>query len=274
MALSQGYLYVAGGFKQTGNFDPNGIAELQAKGVGLNSFFAKYTYLNYQDYLKDTTLCSGQNLLLDVSSSQGSYLWHDQSNQTTYLVNQAGKYWVEITSHNCKTMDSIAVSYKNLYPLNYTDTAICEGSNLMLNSNNTNAQYLWQDSSTASSFEVNTAGIYWVKITENNCSINDTITIESIICESIIAYPNVFTPNADGFNEHFIPINIKGIKEANLIIYSRWGQKVFETNNLLEGWNGKINNSLAKTGVYYWIVNYKDINQYESNLKGFVTLLN
>jgi gliding motility-associated-like protein len=94
------------------------------------------------------------------------------------------------------------------------------------------------------------------------------------LCETFIAYPNVFTPNTDGLNEHFVPIKIKGIKDANLVIFSRWGQKVFETTNLLEGWNGKINNSLANTGVYYWILNYKDINQTELYLKGFVTLLN
>jgi gliding motility-associated-like protein len=274
IALSQGFLYVAGGFKQTGNFDPDGIAELQAKGVGQNSFFAKYAYVNYQDKLQDTTLCSGQNLLLDVSTTQGSYLWHNQSNQPTYLVTEAGKYWVEITTENCKTMDTIAVSYTYLKPLNFSDTVICEGTNLLLNSNNDNAQYLWQDNSTASSLEVNQEGVYWVKVTENNCSISDTVTIETKTCETFIAYPNVFTPNTDGLNEHFVPIKIKGIKDANLVIFSRWGQKVFETTNLLEGWNGKINNSLANTGVYYWILNYKDINQTELYLKGFVTLLN
>jgi gliding motility-associated-like protein len=143
-----------------------------------------------------------------------------------------------------------------------------------LNSNNDNAQYLWQDNSTASSLEVNQEGVYWVKVTQNNCSISDTVTIETKTCETFIAYPNVFTPNTDGLNEHFVPIKIKGIKDANLVIFSRWGQKVFETTNLLEGWNGKINNSLANTGVYYWILNYKDINQTELYLKGFVTLLN
>lgn len=274
VALSQGFLYVAGGFKQTGNFDPLGHAEIQAKGVGQNSFFAKYTYLNQSNTLQDTTLCVGQNLLLDVSGIQGTYVWHDQSNQPVYLVNQAGKYWVTITSENCKTIDSVQVNYMNLYPLNYTDTTICEGAHLMLNSDNENAQYLWQDNSTATTFEVNQAGVYWVKITENYCSIVDTITIETQPCESLLEYPNVFTPNADGLNERFIPLKMKGIKEANLMIYSRWGQKVFETNNLLEGWNGKINNAMATTGVYYWILNYKDYNQSDSNLKGFVTLLN
>jgi len=274
IAQSQGFLYVAGGFKQTGNFDPNGLAELQAKGVGQNSFFAKYKYLNFQDNLKDTSLCEGQNLLLVVSNNQGTYLWQDQSNQSTYLVNQAGKYWVEITSENCKTVDTVEVTYKKLYPINYNDTTICEGTNFILNSNNINAQFLWQDNSTASTFEVNQAGVYWVTITVENCSLMDTISIATIPCESWLEYPNVFTPNTDGLNENFIPSKIKGIGDAQLMIYSRWGQKVFETNNILEGWNGKINNHSASTGVYYWILEYSNFNNEVKEQKGHVTLIN
>jgi gliding motility-associated-like protein len=274
LVLRNGYLHLAGGFKHTGNFDPTGTYEIQAKGVGQNAFFAKYLYQNYSNVLQDTTLCDGQNWLLDVSGQQGTFLWNDSTNLSSLLINKPGKYWVEITSESCKTIDTVQVSAIKLYPLNFNDTTICEGSSVTLTTNNPASQYLWSDNSTHSNLTVNHAGNYWLTVTKGHCTLTDTITIDTKICETEIAYPNIFTPNADGFNEAFIPIKMKGINSATLVIYSRWGQKIFETSDLIQGWNGKIKNSMATAGVYYWIVYYKDIYQTASNLKGFVTVLN
>lgn len=274
MALSQGYLYLAGGFKQIGNFDPDGNAPIQSHGVGQNAFFAKYQYTNSQNILNDTTLCAGQTINLDVSDYPGSYVWQDQSNQPVYNVSKAGNYWVSITSNNCKIIDSVSVYYNYVQALQQSDTTICEGEHFNLVANNTNAQFLWQNNSTDPSFEVNEAGIYWVNITQGLCSITDTIIVDTKVCETYLAYPNVFTPNTDGLNESFIPLKIKGINNARLSIYSRWGQKIFETTNLYQGWDGKIDNKLASSGVYYYIVNYTTINEESQNLTGFVTLMN
>ena len=274
MYLSQGYLYLAGGFKQVGNFNPDGTATIQSQGVDQNAFFAKYQYLNFENILHDTLLCQGQNVTLDVSAFSGSYQWHDQSTQATYQVSQSGTYWVNISLPNCKIIDSCKVQYHDMAPLAQQDTTICLGEQLTIQAQNNNAQFLWQDQTSNSSITVQQAGTYWVTITQGYCSITDTVIVETKACETIINYPNVFTPNIDGVNEAFIPIKMQGIYNAQLSIYSRWGQKIFETNNLQQGWDGKLNDKLVSSGVYYWILDYTDINQNTSNLKGFVTLLN
>lgn len=274
IALNSGYLHVAGGFKQTGYFSPDGTVPLVAKGVGHNTFFAKYNFLNVIDNLHDTTLCQGQKITLDASAVQGNYIWQDQSTMATLEVVSAGNYWVEITSQNCKIVDSVKVTINTIYPLNTNDTTICEGETLILNTNNQLAQYLWQNNDTTASIVANNAGVYWVKISNGFCTLIDTVNINTQACTSELIFPNIFTPNSDGFNEAFVPIKIKGIVQSNLNIYNRWGQIVYETSDLQEGWDGKINNKPASAGVYFYIVNYTTIDDKEQNLNGFLTLMN
>ena len=69
--------------------------------------------------------------------------------------------------------------------------------------------------------------------------------------------PNVFTPNGDGKNDVFkiqIPIKLYDFKCE---IYTRNGRKIYEINDPLQVWDGKINNNNAAEGVYYYIVTGK-----------------
>lgn len=86
---------------------------------------------------------------------------------------------------------------------------------------------------------------------KNGCINSDTISIE--VCEDIFI-PNVFSPNGDGSNDEFF---IKGISENNckLIIFNRWGQKVFEEKNYQDknNWDGKDKNgNKLASGVYFY----------------------
>jgi gliding motility-associated-like protein len=85
--------------------------------------------------------------------------------------------------------------------------------------------------------------------------------------------PNVFTPNNDGVNDNFVPIKYKGISKANLIIYNRWGEKVFTTDDLTQGWNGTYKNNNSAEGTYYWMVQYTTISNETKQLKGYLTLI-
>ena len=74
--------------------------------------------------------------------------------------------------------------------------------------------------------------------------------------------PNAFTPNNDNLNDNF-KIIANGIRDSTfeLIIFDRWGQTVFKTNNKLEGWNGKTNNNGNKrlpTGQYTFRIYFRD----------------
>ncbi|MBT7493599.1 MAG: PKD domain-containing protein, partial [Bacteroidetes bacterium] len=89
--------------------------------------------------------------------------------------------------------------------------------------------------------------------------------------------PTAFYPQGDNpLNKTFMPIGI-GIDQNNfhLIIYDRWGSKVFETYTPDHGWNGKINNSeIGPSGSYPWVLIYKDKNGGNHKKTGSVFLLN
>lgn len=69
-----------------------------------------------------------------------------------------------------------------------------------------------------------------------------------------IYVPTGFTPNGDGKNDRFVPFPV-GIKSLTYLrVYSRWGQLVYSTSRLHEGWDGTINGEKQPTGTYVWII--------------------
>tara|TARA_B110000240_G_scaffold151067_1_gene167374 strand:+ start:716 stop:2083 length:1368 start_codon:yes stop_codon:yes gene_type:complete len=222
------------------------------------------------DLGNDTTLCQGGTLTLDATTTNATYLWQDNSTNPTLNVTQQGTYWVQITDSCGSTTGTINVSYYQLLTLDLgNDRTLCQGETLTLDVTTTNATYLWQDNSTNPTLNVTQQGTYWAEVIINNCSEADTIIIIEEDCEIILEMPNVFTPNSDGINDIFVPIISKGIVSMNTIIYNRWGNKIYETNDLLVEWDGQD----VSDGVYFWIVNYTDINDVKNNLKGHVTIL-
>ncbi|TNE78413.1 MAG: PKD domain-containing protein [Bacteroidetes bacterium] len=92
--------------------------------------------------------------------------------------------------------------------------------------------------------------------------------------EVTIKIPNVFTPNNDGKNDKF-EVQIMGWTEYEIIITNRHGEKVFESTDPNEMWNGKMNNTGndLPAGVYYVQIKYKLRGRAEETYKGTVTLI-
>ena len=136
------------------------------------------------------------------------------------------------------------------------------------------ASYTWQDGSHDSIYIVTSPGEYWVTAEVGACTASDTISITE--CPPIIYFhvPNAFSPNGDGLNDVFRPA-ANEIVEFSMVIYNRWGQQVFETRDLSEGWDGTFNGSYCEPGVYIYILTYKDsINSGSvKKMHGNVTLL-
>jgi len=90
--------------------------------------------------------------------------------------------------------------------------------------------------------------------------------------ESDAFIPNTFTPNGDGENDLF---KVKGLKidEVYFAIYNRWGEKVFETNDLNVAWDGKYKGRPADVGVFGWYLKVRCLNGEETFKKGNVTLI-
>ena len=76
--------------------------------------------------------------------------------------------------------------------------------------------------------------------------------------------PNSFTPRNHDLKNNKWKVIVYGkdaIQNFNLKIFNRWGQLIFETNNVNDEWNGTINNSLAEDGVYIYNIQIEYANE-------------
>ncbi|MBM3164950.1 MAG: gliding motility-associated C-terminal domain-containing protein, partial [Bacteroidetes bacterium] len=88
-----------------------------------------------------------------------------------------------------------------------------------------------------------------------------------------LTVPNAFTPNGDGLNDLFTPIisNVTQVKYFRFEVYNRWGQIVFESNKVGDGWDGKYKGKPVQFGTYTWKVSYNVEDQGTMNASGHVT---
>ena len=84
--------------------------------------------------------------------------------------------------------------------------------------------------------------------------------------------PNAFTPNGDGNNDVF-QIYGEDIKTVSLKIFNRWGEKVYETNNSLAGWDGTYKGAPQSTGVYTYEAIITYLNDTQQSKNGTITLI-
>ena len=63
------------------------------------------------------------------------------------------------------------------------------------------------------------------------------------------------------------------IAEFNIQIFNRWGELLFEANDIEEGWNGYYKDVLSKTETYIWKIKYKDLRGNPGKLYGTVSLI-
>ena len=128
-------------------------------------------------------------------------------------------------------------------------------------------------------FNVNDVG-YLITLTAfSNEGCYDSYSITLISNEvGTVFVPNTFTPDGDEHNQEFVPTVIPGFQmfSYSMKIYNRWGEQVFESNNIDFGWDGSYgaNANQAQEGIYIWKITYHDQNSNErKELTGHVTLL-
>jgi len=120
-------------------------------------------------------------------------------------------------------------------------------------------------------------GIYCIElfISDNQTGCKDSITkCLKVEGPCTIYIPNSFTPNNDGINEVFLAYGLC-IKEFRMMIFDRWGNKIFESDALSKGWNGKMKNDvdIVQEDVYVWKIHIIDTYGKSHNYTGRVTVV-
>jgi len=127
------------------------------------------------------------------------------------------------------------------------------------------ASYLWDfgDGSTSDetnpSHEYQDEGVYSIQLTvHNEYGCEDVMLQEDVVeakLSGFITFPNAFMPRPSGdvsdVNAIFKPV-YRDVDTYTLQIFNRWGQLLFETNDINEGWNGLYKGELSPQAVYVW----------------------
>ena len=153
----------------------------------------------------------------------------------------------------------------------WKDTLLCTGDSIIVSPGLWD-NYRWQDGSTGISFTVTKGGTYWVIVSNKCSSATEQITITEQLCN--VALPSAFTPNKDGLNDVFKVVNAYNLAYFHISIFTRWGQKIFNSFVPSKGWDGTIGGMEGSAGTYIWICEYKKPGSSTTvKLKGVVTLI-
>ena len=145
-----------------------------------------------------------------------------------------------------------------------SDTTIFGGVSISFSSN-LPGTYEWSptygiDCSDCSSvtFSPEETTTFVLQIDTIGCISRDEIII-NVEVSGNISVPNLFTPNGDGVND-LLEIYGYSIDELDFRIYDRWGEIVFQTNSILDHWDGRFNGMELNTAVFVYSikVKYKD----------------
>ena len=127
-------------------------------------------------------------------------------------------------------------------------------------------------------YPAQTTGEYQaVLVAFNELGCSDTTSHWISVSEGVLIYvPNSFTPDGDEINPLFLTSFIGDFDAFNfeMIIYDRWGQRVFLSNDVYSGWDGTHGGNYAPSGTYTWVINYKrKENDERQTINGHVNLL-
>jgi gliding motility-associated-like protein len=196
-------------------------------------------------------------------------------------------YVAVLTTQNCLLQDSIFVGVSPLNPLEVVASAdpyiILPNTSSQLTGLPTGTfGYSWSPTGGLSNpnianpqATIEQTTLYTLTVSDGLCSGSDTVLIkvfDSICGAPFVFVPNAFSPNQDGQNDK---LYVRGpfIESFVFRVYDRWGELVWETTNLSDGWDGTFRGKLLDPDVYDYYLQATCVGGLENIIKGNVTLI-
>ncbi len=228
--------------------------------------------------------CNGE-IQLNVSGGTPdySYVWNTNPPQySSSAINLCEGLWkVTVTDeNNCSVSDSINISINTFITAVANANPTSGYAPAIINFQYTGigaTSFYWDFGDGQTSNDMNpthtytSQGIYNVLLIVNsgypdNCEDSIYLTID-IKSPSSVFIPNVFTPNNDGQNDVF-KVKSQSLEQENMIIFNRWGNKIYEWNSVGGNWDGQN----SSDGTYFYIYNAKGLDGIEYNFNGIIEL--
>ena len=219
---------------------------------------------------------SGENLVGNIFTGFNSGIYHPN-------------YFVNI--HGCSVVDSVEVYVRPKFNApeifaesDYIDFCIDNYDNIYLAPDSIGVEYTWHVDGNLQADTDYQLNLIWPDSTMDHeitvfgtdtlgcVSETNAILVSTKVCNRLYV-PNSFTPNNDGFNDA-LKISGLGIYEPDMKIYDNYGSIVCEIRSLNQYWNGNDGSGYyCQTGVYNWIMTYRDDEGFNHVEKGHIVLI-
>lgn len=233
--------------------------------IVFNNYIAHFS--SVEKYL-DTAFCSNENF---------AYVFGDT------IISGTGNYAYNFrTVYNCDSLVYLNVVEKSISSFKNIDTVVCLGENIALDFKTIfgeTLQFSLQNRNTNSiTLSENFNEELTIKQT-NNCQQKISIVafFKDCIASCKIMLPTGFSPNHDGVNDELVVFDDckNGIEHFNIKLFNRWGELIFESDDMENSWKGVYKNEAVSLGVYTYIIKYQKVGSTEfETLSGNITLVN
>lgn len=252
-------------------------------------------------------ICNGGNAILQIQNpvAGATYNWYTTATGgtpvftgTPFTVNAVSAnttYYAEITSSaGCTSSGRTPVLVSLLAPLPSPAVVV---DNVTF----TSITFKWDAVPGATGYEVTTNGVNFQPPSSGPTGTTHTITglgpaqtvslqvraLMSPACQisllsaavsattfasSEVFVPNVFTPNNDGKNDKLM-VYSNAIVDMRMVIYNQWGEKIFETASISQGWDGRYKGVMQPTGVYVYVLKAKLQDGSNITKKGSISII-
>lgn len=211
--------------------------------------------------------------------------WGESTEQNPkHSFNVGGDYNVRLISSTIKGCVDTAyktVKVEKFVPFAGNDTIIVKGESINFKASG-GIEYTWKPADRLNLTNVfNPTGYYpdtgrynyvvHIK-SANDCEGDAKINVW-VVNQASLFVPSAFSPNGDGRNDYLKVLSVGYAKVNYFRVFNRFGEAVFQTNKILDGWDGRYKGQLADVGTYFWVLSVTDRNGKEESIKGDVTLI-
>jgi gliding motility-associated-like protein len=196
-----------------------------------------------------TDVCGDKSIASNIGKTILLKAETDEEDNVNVTWSKYQKWDEGIASYEIEQMGNSSI-FETVGRNNFIDTAFVDASNL---------------------FNQIDKVCYCVKAISNT----GVVSYSNIDCakgRSTLFVPNAFTPNGDGNNNVFKIVGAY-IKDYELNIYNRYGEKIYTSYSLDDSWDGMYKNETAQEGAYLVVINAKGLDYKAHNYSGTVTLL-
>jgi gliding motility-associated-like protein len=202
--------------------------------------------------------------MLSAQTNVQNVVWSNGETNREIFVFTSGNYLVTVIDNiGCKSTESITVTFSELPEVNAgpDNKATCFTNPII--EGKAEGNYYWS----INGLDIGEEDLKFEFITDktqtlvlhaikDGCAATDTVEVKFETCNNLYV-PNSFTPNNDNRNDVFIPVG-KDISTFKMKIFNRFGEEIFNSTNINNGWDGTYKGTLCQFGLYIWYIEAYD----------------